>query len=269
MNNSWRYLDNGANSASYNMALDEAIAIAVSRELVPPTLRLYSWDKPSVTLGYFQRSSTVDVAYCAQRDIPVVRRSTGGRGILHGDEITYSFSAKTDLGMFACNLFDSYEKISKAFSLAFERIGIITETKLRRQPSGETEPGNRLRTPLCFHSISYGEILYQGKKIIGSAQRRWQDGLLQQGSIPARIAYDEAALIFRCNSPKSLHAAMCGLREIVPSLKTEEFRNTLRSAFEEVFAIQFKRATPSTEENRLAEELEAQKYSTHQWNFQR
>jgi len=93
--------------------------------------------------------------------------------------------------------------------------------------------------------------------------------LLQQGSIPAVIAYDEVSMIFRCADPKSLRETMCGLREIIPSLTIDGLKSALRSAFEEVFDIQFKRTRPSAEETRLAEELEAQKYSTHQWNFQR
>jgi len=269
MNTTWRYLDDGVNNASYNMALDEALAIAVRKELAPPTLRLYGWDRPSVTIGYFQRSSDIDVAYCTRNNIPVVRRPSGGRAVLHGEELTYSFSAKTDAGVFSSGLRDSYAKISKALGLAFTRIGIAPETKRRRQLPAESKTSTRARNPLCFHSASYGEISFQKRKIIGSAQKRWRDGLLQQGSIPAIIAYDEVSMIFRCTDPKSLRETMCGLREIVPSLTMDGLKSALRSAFEEVFDIQFKRATPSAEETRLAEELEAQKYSTHQWNFQR
>lgn len=269
MNTPWRYIDEGVNSASYNMALDEALAIAVRKELAPPTLRLYGWDRHSVTIGYFQRISDIDIAYCTNRNIPVVRRPSGGRAILHGEELTYSFSAKTDTGMFSSGLLDSYAKISKALGLAFAHIGIAPETKLRRQPPSESKTGSRSRNPLCFHSASYGEISFHKRKIIGSAQKRWRDGLLQQGSIPAIIAYDEVSIIFRCADPKSLQETMCGLREIVPSLTMDRLKSALRSAFEEVFAIQFNQAPPSAEETKLAEELEAQKYSTHQWNFQR
>lgn len=269
MNTTWRYIDEGVNSASYNMALDEALAIAVRKDLAPPTLRLYGWDRPSVTIGYFQRSSDIDVAYCARKNIPVIRRPSGGRAVLHGEELTYSFSAKTDAGVFSSGLLDSYAKISKALGLAFMRIGITPGTKRRRQLPAEYKTGTRSQNPLCFHSSSYGEILFHERKIIGSAQKRWRDGLLQQGSIPAIIAYDEVSMIFRCTDPTSLQETMCGLREIIPSLTIDRLKSVLRSAFEEVFDIQFKSTTPSAQENRLAEELEAQKYSTHQWNFQR
>lgn len=269
MNTTWRYLDEGVNSASYNMALDEALAIAVRKELSPPTLRLYGWDRPSVTIGYFQRSSEIDVAYCAQKNIPVVRRASGGRAVLHGEELTYSISAKTVAGVFSHGLHDSYANIGKALGLAFVRIGIVPETKLRRQLPAELKTGARPRNPLCFHSASYGEISFQERKIIGSAQKRWRDGLLQQGSIPTTIAYDEVATIFRCADPKSLKETMGGLCEMVPSLTIDGLKSALRSAFEEVFDIQFKRATPSAEETRIAEELDARKYATPQWNFQR
>ena len=96
----WRLINSGTGSASYNMALDEAIAISVRKGGSPPTLRLYSWDMPSVTLGCFQKIRDIDIEYCRDASIPVVRRPTGGRAILHNKELTYSFSAKTDNDFF-------------------------------------------------------------------------------------------------------------------------------------------------------------------------
>jgi lipoyl(octanoyl) transferase len=269
MNDSWRYIDEGENSAFYNMALDEAIATAVRKELSPPTLRLYGWDRSSVTIGCFQKSSDIDNVYCKSMGIPVVRRPTGGRGILHGNELTYSFSANTDAGLFSHGLIDSYRKISEAFGLAFTKLGIVPEIKLTRKICGGSEKGQPPRTPLCFHSVSYGEISLNKRKIVGAAQKRWRDGLLQQGSVPVRISYDEVFMIFQCSDTQRIQETMCGLGEIGISFTMERLKNALRAAFEEVFAIQFDSALPSAEEIHLAEELKAKKYSTYQWNFQR
>jgi lipoate-protein ligase A len=157
------------------MALDEAIATSVRNCESPPTLRLYGWDRPSLSLGSFQKSSSVDLKYCRKNSIPVVRRPTGGRAILHGDELTYSFSARTDHVAFAKGLLESYRTISSAFNLAFRKIGLRVSSKDRR------ENGRVLtRNPLCFRSSSYGEILIENRKVVGSAQKRWKDGLLQQ-----------------------------------------------------------------------------------------
>ncbi|MEW6586032.1 MAG: octanoyltransferase, partial [Nitrospirota bacterium] len=74
----WRLIDEGSCSAFYNMAMDEAIASAVRKEISPPTLRLYGWDRLSVTIGRFQQSGDIDIEYCAGKGIPFVRRPTGG-----------------------------------------------------------------------------------------------------------------------------------------------------------------------------------------------
>jgi len=101
MNDSWRFIDSGNCEASFNMAIDEAIAISVRKGDVPPTLRLYGWDVPSVSIGCFQKIRDINVEYCGEKNIPIVRRPTGGRAILHYQDITYSFSTKTDFGLFS------------------------------------------------------------------------------------------------------------------------------------------------------------------------
>lgn len=119
----------------------------------PPTLRLYGWNRAAVTLGCFQKTSDINIGYCRCHDIPIVRRPTGGRAILHGDELTYSFCAKTDRGPFSHGLLDSYKKISTAFAIALRKIGVKAE------PKNERERGRVLsRSPLCFQSSSFGEI---------------------------------------------------------------------------------------------------------------
>jgi len=153
------------------MALDEAIATGGQKRSSPSHIGGVWLEQAFVDLGCFQRASDIDIEYCRVQDIPVVRRPTGGRAILHGDELTYSFSAKTDRPPFSNGLLDSYRSISIAFSLAFKKIGLAVELKKVR------EKGRMLSgSPLCFHSSSFGEILVDKKKLVGSAQKRWNDG---------------------------------------------------------------------------------------------
>jgi lipoyl(octanoyl) transferase len=268
MTDTWRFLDSGLCSAAYNMALDEAIAERVRGNKAPPTLRLYGWDMPSVTLGYFQRIAEVDVEYCLQQNIPVIRRPTGGRAILHGDEITYSFSVKTRTGLFSRSLLDSYRKISAAFSTAFLKTGVSPEIKLlketRREPHAVI-----LKSPLCFQSVSYGEITVNSNKIIGSAQKRWTDGLLQQGSIPFAIQKDDLEKVFRLDTAREMRDSFTGLDDIVPDLIPDDLKTAIRISFEETFDIRLSVSSPSSEEVDLARELEAGKYRSHDWNFRR
>lgn len=256
----WRFIDTGACGVAYNMALDEAIATFVRKGISPPTLRFYGWTTPSVTIGYFQKIKNVDIEYCAQRNISVVRRLTGGRAVLHYDELTYSFSAKIGRGFFSKGLFDNYKKIGYALAYALSAIGLNPELKLKRKTSG-------IRNPLCFQSTSYGEITINNKKIIGSAQKQWEDCLLQQTSIPYSLNKEEICKVFRFEYGQILREQMLGLRDIFPELKTDDLKNAIRNSFEEIFGVRFIHASPSELEISLAKETEAQRYLSEQWNF--
>lgn len=243
------------------MALDEAIATSVRNCIAPPTLRFYTWDRPSLSLGSFQKTSGLDLEYCRQNSIPVVRRPTGGRAILHGDELTYSFSARTDETPFSEGLMASYRRISSAFNLAFQKIGLHVTSKLQRE-RGRILSGN----PLCFESSSYGELLLNDRKIVGAAQKRWKDGLLQQGSIPYTCDKERIIGIFGIEAlyaTNSLH----GLKEVLPDFDAQGFRKALQKAFEETFEISLPASPPGPAEHQLVEELEQRKYLQDSWNL--
>jgi lipoyl(octanoyl) transferase len=268
MGNIWRVIDSGPCSASYNMALDEAIAGAVRAENARPTLRFYEWDVPSVSIGYFQKIGDIDTEHCRQCNIPFVRRPTGGRAILHGDEITYSFSVKTNNGLFSGGLLDSYKKISAAFEKAFLEIGLAPELKLLKD-NRHTVTEDMRKSPLCFQSVSYGEISVMSGKIIGSAQKRWPDGLLQQGSIPVSLDREKTGRVFGIQPSLEPNNGLRGLKDIMPNLNPGDLKDAIRVSFEEVFNIHFISAAPYDEEIVLARKLEAEKYLTHEWNFRR
>ena len=120
-----RVLVDAPAAGAWNMAVDEAIAQSVREGRSPTTLRVYEWLAPSVSLGCFQRSGSIDLEYCSERGIPVVRRITGGRAILHGPELTYSLSASTSDGPFSGGLMDSYRRISDAFCRAMSLLGLV------------------------------------------------------------------------------------------------------------------------------------------------
>jgi lipoate-protein ligase A len=246
------------------MALDEAIALSVRKHHALPTLRFYGWDRPSLSLGCFQKSAGLGLAYCSTHDIPVVRRPTGGRAVLHGDELTCSFSARTDQPPFARGLLDSYRSISSALCLAFRKIGISAASKMTK------EKGRVLtRSPLCFASSSYGEILVDHRKLVGAAQKRWKDGLLQQGSIP--YAYDEEKMrhVFAVESSLPENDFRTALRDVMPDIAEMDLKDAIIAAFEETFGISLRASPPSPEESRHAKDLEARKYLQESWNLHR
>jgi len=250
------------------MALDEVVAGAVREDYAPPTLRIYGWDFPSVSIGCFQKISDIDFEYCRANHVPVTRRPTGGRAILHGDEITYSFSAKTSDGFFSKGLLDSYKKISAAFEKAFLKIGLAPELKLLKD-NRHTVTEDMRKSPLCFQSVSYGEISVMRNKIIGSAQKRWLDGLLQQGSIPFSLDREKTARVFGIQPTSEPNNRAHGLKDIMSDLNPGDLKDAIRVSFEEVFDIHFVSVSPYDEEIVLARKLEAEKYLTHEWNFRR
>jgi lipoate-protein ligase A len=269
MNDSWRIIDTGSCKAAFNMALDEAIATAVRQDLSPPALRLYGWEQCSVSIGYFQRSGELDAGYCREKGIQIVRRPTGGRAVFHQDEITYSFSIQTKTGLFSHGLFDSYQKIAAALSMALSKVGLSPRSGIRKGSQKANKPRAPFHNPLCFDSVSYGEISVNRNKVIGSAQKRWTDGLLQQGSIPFTTDEELILRLFQGTIAEMRNEPFRGLKHIMPSLSYDEVKNALWAAFEETFQRKLIRAEPSREELALAEELEAQKYLNDAWTFRR
>jgi len=260
--NTWRIIDSGPAGAAWNMALDEALALQVRSGLSPTTLRLYCWDRPAISLGCFQKSSDIDAEFCRDRGIPIVRRPTGGRAILHGKELTYCFSAATGIGPFSKGLLDSYKKISAAFQTAFNKIGVQNEPLTKRE-RGEILSGS----PLCFQSGSFGEILANRRKLLGSAQKRWDNGLLQQGCLPYEFNRQDMARAFMLSDASRELDCMTALKEIVPSFDEAVLKETIKACFEETFGVSLVCSLPSAEELALARRLEETKYLQPEWNF--
>lgn len=252
----WRLILTGPGDAFYNMALDEAIARSTMAADSPPTLRLYAWNSPSVTLGRFQRASEADHGYCARNRIPIVRRPTGGRAILHGPELTYSFSAPGTEPV-TQGLMESYAALSAAFLTAFRSLGLDAQAGRTKR----ARPSLGTNNPLCFSSTSYGEITVKGRKVIGSAQRRWPGGILQQGSIPLEVLKEETHAAF-----KSEAETLIGLRELKSAITYDSLKDAVIGGFESALKVRLAHGSVTPEEENEAGRLAREKYSTPQWN---
>ncbi|MDO9545902.1 MAG: lipoate--protein ligase family protein, partial [Pelolinea sp.] len=178
-NNIWRLIITSPASGPRNMALDEAILENVMQNHAPPTLRLYSWYPASLSIGHAQPISEVNIDYLKINGWDIVRRPTGGRAILHTDELTYSVCAPLDGTQVRGGVIESYRQISQCLLRALELSGIEADAK----PKVEQDRALS-KDPVCFQYPSDYEITFHGKKIIGSAQARKTNGLLQHGSIP-------------------------------------------------------------------------------------
>jgi lipoate-protein ligase A len=161
------------------MSVDEAILEAAREERVPPTLRLYAWEPACISLGYAQEISDVDLDKLDARGWEIVRRPTGGRAILHTEELTYSVTGPEKDPRLGGDILSSYQRLSMAILTALESL----ELAVQAQPKELVQKGP-MTEPVCFEIPSNYEITINGKKLVGSAQARKKGGVLQHGTLP-------------------------------------------------------------------------------------
>lgn len=174
----WRFIDSGPADGFDNMAVDLALARCHAGM---PVLRLYSWKPPAISLGFHQRLSDLDLDKCRRAGIDVVYRPTGGRAVLHADEVTYAIILGAGSTLFHERILPVYERISQGILAGLARLDVPLD--FERAPRLEQAPGAGDLASLCFASSVQYEIGHDGKKMIGSAQRRFDDVVLQHGSI--------------------------------------------------------------------------------------
>ncbi len=168
----WRLIRGGNYDPLFNMAFDEARFLLAREEL--PSLRLFYWSRPAITIGFLQKKG-IEGLYSL--GIPVVRRPTGGRAVYHDREVTYSIVLPPNDPILKHTTVEVYAIFAQGFVKALRYMGI--EAEVVSKPINQ-KGASKL---LCFGSISQCEITIQGRKVIGSAQRRAECGFIQQGSI--------------------------------------------------------------------------------------
>jgi len=179
----WRLMKHCRGTASWNMAVDEAMMRGVVARESPPTLRLYQWEGFAVSIGRFQNiERTMYAPAISDSGIPLVRRITGGRGILHGDDLTISIACRcADLGISSrLRLADIYAVLTDIMRMALVKVGVDSV----RGQSASREP--RSRSGDCFAITSEADLieLSSGEKVVGGAIHRCDDVVLFQGSAP-------------------------------------------------------------------------------------
>jgi len=272
----WRFLFTGENDAFFNMALDEAILQFCQSGQSLPTLRLYLWKPPGVSIGYFQSlEKTVDLDKCQGNKVNVVRRITGGRAVLHENEITYSVCASVkeypELGE---NINETYQKISFALLESLKTLKVFGEwVKPNKERIALTE--NSYFSRPCFMSNSRYEITVEGKKLIGSAQRRGKNSFIQHGSIPlgkGKISLPDL-LNEESNREKmkgELEDKSTNLEKILKrEVGYEEVISALKKGFCKFFDVEMVEKDPTHKEIETAQVLKQKKYSTEEWNFRK
>ncbi len=270
----WRLLDTETNDAYYNMAVDEAVMEVHRAGLVPPTIRFYQWSPPGLTLGYFQQiQETVDKEVCKENNTDIVRRLTGGRAILHDDELTYSIVISEKLAYLPKSILESYKIISKGIISALHFLGLGVELKAvennRKAPKGFSSA--------CFDAPSWYEVVIKDKKLVGSAQTRKDGIILQHGSIPFSINADILYNVLKIPSEKVreglkkrfLKQATALNWETASKLTYKQLKDALIAGWENEFEIKLKPGHLSEKEIELVGNLIRNKYRTDDWNGKR
>ncbi len=205
----WRLVLSPPLPGPENMALDEAILEAVVEGVAPPTLRLYAWDPPCLSLGFAQPHKDADRLRLERQGWGLVRRPTGGRAILHVDELTYAVAVPERHPLMAGGVLPSYQRLSRALLAGLAALSLEPEL----QPAAD-DAGDDRGNPICFQAPSAYEITVGGRKLIGSAQVRRRRGVLQHGSLPLHgdIGRVCAGLTFESEAARAAAAGTLRLR---------------------------------------------------------
>ena len=255
-----------------NMGVDSAIMAAVASGQQPPTLRLYGWDPFCLSLGYGQRSRDVDLDALAVRGWHLVRRPTGGKAILHGDELTYSLSLPLDHRLAGDDIVESYRRISAGLLRALEILGLAADAPHQGERARGVDPG-----PVCFEMPSHYEISVGGRKLIGSAQLRRKGALLQHGTLPlygdlARICdllqFDSDAA--RALRKRKLRERALTLAEAAgKTLTWSAAASAIEQGFASAFDLDITSSQLSPAESNQVEQLLAERFANPAWTGKR
>jgi len=256
----WRLIYSPALPAAWNMAIDEAMLLAHEAGLTIPTLRLYRWSPPAISLGLLQRIETINEFACRQLGFDIVRRPSGGGAVLHQHEVTYAIVVDGRICPEGSSVMATYRWLAQGLIAGLKRLGV--EASLSKQ----TVPSQQKIVSFCFARLSDADLTVAGLKIGGSAQTRRRQFLLQHGSIPLRLEPKVIEQIFGWFGKAEFTCLEEILgREVTP----DEFAEALVWGLSEALGVSFTVSGLTPTELQLAEILFQRKYSTEEWTRER
>jgi len=239
----------GPVDGALNMALDRAVQVCREQGSVPPTLRLYSWSRPTVTLGRFQDPSGVDADACEQLGVDIVRRFTGGRGVLHDDELTYSVVAGLEDGV-PRGVAASYRHLSAGLVGAYRQVGVDASLTTRER--------GRSSASACYLQTTRADLSLGAHKLSGSAQTWHGSTVLQHGSLTISRDVEREARVFRLDTTQTHHldAATVSLSQVCdPPPGTARLCDAAIAGFERALGIRLVPGELSAQEGEWARNL--------------
>lgn len=252
------------------MALDEAIAEAVAAGQQPPTLRFYAWEPACLSLGFAQPVADADLDRLRARGWEIVRRLTGGKAILHADELTYSIAAPEGDPRVAGGVVESYRRLSQGLLAGLAELGATVRADALR-------PDLKAAGPVCFEVPSDWEITVSGRKLVGSAQTRREGYVLQHGALPLQgdLGRICEALAFpddgaRGEAIERVRARATTLGDaLAAAVSYAQGVQALVKGFSSALGLELIEEETSLAEMDRAEALLAERYAHPGWTFKR
>ncbi|RNB58503.1 lipoate--protein ligase family protein [Brevibacillus gelatini] len=273
----WRYIVTDAMSPAMNMAVDEAILQMHSEGKVPPTVRFYTWDPATLSIGYFQKAmKEINLEEVKRQGLGFVRRATGGRAVLHDQELTYSVIVSEEHPRMPSGVTEAYKIISLGLLHGFQNLGLEAEM-VSLASEEEKEKYSSPGSSACFDSPSWYELVVEGKKVAGSAQTRQKGVILQHGSILLDMDVELLFSLLHFPSDRVKQRMMDSFRqkavtvnEVSPRpVSLQEAIEAFSKGFATGLEVELVPSTLTDEEMALAEELAKTRYGTDEWNLRR
>ncbi|OYD09997.1 octanoyltransferase [Paludifilum halophilum] len=277
MTNQWRLLHTGLKNSAENMAIDEAILVAHSEGKVPPTIRFYGWDPSTLSIGYFQKvRKEVDMDRLQERGLGFVRRPTGGRAVLHDQEVTYSVIVAEDYPDMPTSVTQSYRVISTGLLEGFRRLNLKAEM-VPMESEEEKARYASMGSAACFDSPSNYELVVEGRKVAGSAQTRQKGVILQHGSILLDLDVELLFDVLRFPSERVKERMKRGFLQKAVAINqlretpvaVEEAVDAFTHGFAKGMGIRLVSGELTSYEEELAERLVQERYGTEAWNLKK
>ncbi|UDI78192.1 lipoate--protein ligase family protein [Staphylococcus taiwanensis] len=276
MTETWNFINTGSHDPYYNMAMDEALLNFVSRGEIDPVVRFYTWDPATLSVGYFQRlQKEIDIDKVKEKGFGLVRRQTGGRGVLHDKELTYSVIVSESHPNMPSTVTEAYRVISEGLLEGFRILGFEAYFAIPRSKE-EREKLKQPRSAVCFDAPSWYELVVEGRKIAGSAQTRQKGVILQHGSLLQDVDVDELFDMFKFKNDrlkdkmkKAFVDKAVAINDISDRhITIEEMEKAFEEGFKKGLNIDFKPLILSDTQLQEVKDLE-DKYRSDEWLYKK
>ncbi|MCI4136370.1 octanoyltransferase LipM [Bacillus vallismortis] len=273
----WRFIDSGNANPAFNMALDEALLYWHSEKKIPPVIRFYGWNPATLSVGYFQNiKKEINFEAVHKYNLGFVRRPTGGRGVLHDQELTYSVIVSEEHPEMPATVTEAYRVISEGILQGFRNLGLDAYFAIPRTEK-EKESLKNPRSSVCFDAPSWYELVVEGRKVAGSAQTRQKGVILQHGSILLDLDEDKLFDLFlypservRERMQRNFKNKAVAINELTEKRVTmDEARKAFKEGFETGLNIHLEPYELSQEELDFVQHLAETKYASDEWNYKR